>query len=186
MSRSWIFAISIALIAIKSLLAGQQSILAQTPTDLTGKVVDLEGQPIEGATVRMKLTDKETATLENGLFTLSAWTGNYAGDVGRYYAKILQDDWTGEGPTAAYWRSISLVEDTRLAAFATDVSEYTFAAPARGPVTVEAKLVYRRAFQQLIEQKGWDDPDLVMEEDAVKVLPKDREFMTKRGTGIIW
>jgi hypothetical protein len=74
-------------------------------------------------------------------------------------------------PTAAYWRNISLVEDTRLAAYATDVSEYTFAAPEEGMVTVDVRLVYRRAFQELMEQKGWDDPDLIMEEDAVEVLP---------------
>jgi hypothetical protein len=100
---------------------------------------------------------------------LPDWTGDYAGQSGQYYAKILEDEWTGESPTGAYWRDIRLVEDTRLAAFATDVSQYTFAAPAEGPATVEARLIFRRAFQQLMEQKGWDDPDIVMEEETIVV-----------------
>jgi hypothetical protein len=100
---------------------------------------------------------------------LPDWTGNYAGQPGRYYAKILEDKWTGEAPTAAYWRDIRLVEDTRLAAFATDTSRYTFAAPAKGPIKVEARLIYRRVFQQLMEQKGWSDPDMVMEAETITV-----------------
>jgi hypothetical protein len=103
---------------------------------------------------------------------LPDWSGNYAGQPGRGYAKILQDEWTGESPTAAYWRPVSIVTDTRLAAFATDTSRYTFAAPANGVVTVEAHLIFRRAFQQLAEQKGWTDPDIVMEEETV-VVPAD-------------
>jgi len=102
--------------------------------------------------------------------SLPAWTGNYAGQPGRYYAKILEDEWTGEAPTASYWRDIRLVEDTRLAAFATDVSQYAFTAPGSGPITIEARLIYRRAFQQLMEWKGWDDPDILMEE-ATLTLP---------------
>jgi hypothetical protein len=100
---------------------------------------------------------------------LPDWTGDYAGQPGRYYAKILEDEWTGESPTGAYWRDIRLVEDTRLAAFETNVSQYTFAAPTGGPVTVDARLVFRRAFQQLMEWKGWDDPDILMEEETITV-----------------
>jgi hypothetical protein len=98
---------------------------------------------------------------------LPEWTGDYAGQAGRYYAKILQDEWTGEAPTGAYWRDIRLVEDTRLAAYATDTSRYTFAAPAKGSFTVEVRLVFRRAFQKLMVQKGWDDPDILMEAETV-------------------
>jgi hypothetical protein len=100
---------------------------------------------------------------------LPEWTGDYAGQAGQYYAKILEDEWTGEIPTGAYWRDIRLVEDTRVAAFATDTSRYTFAAPLEGTITVEARLVFRRAFQKLMEQKGWDDPDILMEEETITV-----------------
>jgi hypothetical protein len=100
---------------------------------------------------------------------LPEWTGDYAGQPGKAYAKILRDEWTGETPTAAYWRPVTIVEDNRLAAFATDSSRYTFEAPADGPVVVEARLLFRRAFQKLAEEKGWDDPDIVMEEATVTV-----------------
>ncbi len=101
---------------------------------------------------------------------LPDWTGDYAGRPGQYFAKILKDEWTGESPTAAYWRDISLVEDTRLAAFATDVSQYTFEAPDSGSVTVKARLIFRRAFQQLMVWKDWDTPDIVMEEETIEVV----------------
>jgi hypothetical protein len=104
---------------------------------------------------------------------LPDWSGNYAGQPGQAYAKILRDEWTGETPTAAYWRPVTIVTDTRLAAFATATSRYAFAAPADGAVTVEARLIFRRAFQQLAEQKGWDDPDIVMEKETV-VVPATR------------
>jgi len=89
---------------------------------------------------------------------LPEWTGNYAGQPGKVYAKVLRDEWTGEAPTAAYWRPVTLVEDNRLAAFATAASRYTFAAPASGAAKVEARLLFRRAFQKLAEEKGWNDP----------------------------
>ena len=96
--------------------------------------------------------------------TLPNWAGNYAGQPGRYFAKLLRDKSSGDMPTAAYWREIELVEDTRIAALATDRSNYTFAAPARGAATIEVRLIYRRAYQQLIEWKDWPDTDIVMEQ----------------------
>ena len=98
-----------------------------------------------------------------------AYSGNYGGLPGKTFAKVLKDEWTGEIPTAAYWRPISIVTDTRLAAFATDTSQYTFVAPTDGAVTIKARLIFRRAFQQLAEQKGWNDPDIVMEEATIVV-----------------
>ena len=102
---------------------------------------------------------------------LPDWTGDYAGQPGRTYAKILQDEWTGETPTGAYWRPVRIVADTRLAAFATDVSRYVFRASASQLVTVEARLIFRRAFQQLAKLKGWNDPDIVMEQEKITISP---------------
>jgi mono/diheme cytochrome c family protein len=114
--------------------------------------------------------DNPLPLLEGAL--LPDWAGDYAGHAGRYYAKILQDAWTGDAPTGAYWRDIRLVEDTRLAATATDTSQYAFAAPATGTVVVEARLVFRRAFQELMRQKGWDDPDILMEEETITIAAR--------------
>ena len=107
--------------------------------------------------------------------TLPDWAGNYAGQPGQTYAKVLQDEWTGETPTAAYWRPVKIVADTRIPAFGTDRSQYTFDLPAGSGVdgadgaTVEARLIFRRAFQKLMEQKGWTDADMVMEQAQVEV-----------------
>ncbi len=95
---------------------------------------------------------------------------DYAGRPGKGYAKILAEAWTSVSPTVAYWNPTTLVEDTRIPATATDVTHYEFRAPdGRGPVTVRARLVYRRAFKELAEQKKWDLEDIVMEEESVTV-----------------
>jgi hypothetical protein len=96
-----------------------------------------------------------------------SYSGNYGGLPGKTFAKVLKDEWTGEFPTAAYWRPVSIVADTRLAALATDTSHYIFAASTDGAVTIKVRLIFRRAFQQLAEQKGWNDPDIVMEEATI-------------------
>lgn len=110
--------------------------------------------------------------------TLPDWTGNYTGQAGKAFARILKDNWTGEVPTSAFWRQVTVVEDTRLFPFKTDSTSYAFALPASADagkkitgadVTVKVKLVYRRAFQKLAQQKGWTDPDLVMAEATLPV-----------------
>ncbi len=100
---------------------------------------------------------------------LPAWAGNYAGKPGKAYAKVLRDDWTGETPTAAYWRPITVVEDTRLAAMATDTTQYLFDLLPENTATVKVQLVFRRAFQELARQKGWTDPDILMAEATIQV-----------------
>jgi hypothetical protein len=99
---------------------------------------------------------------------LPAWAGDYAGQPGRAFAKILRDEWTGEVPTAAIWRPIQVVQDTRLLPFVTNTSTYTFASDGK-PATVTVRLVYRRAFQQLLEWKGLTIPDMLMAEERLIV-----------------
>jgi hypothetical protein len=103
--------------------------------------------------------------------TLPEWAGqgdpaqgNYAGLPGKAYAKVLKELWTEVSPTGAYWNHTALVSDNRLAAFQADESIYTFAAPAQGSISVRASLYYRRAYRQIAEWKGWQDPDILMEQ----------------------
>ena len=100
---------------------------------------------------------------------LPSWTGNYAGQPGKTFAKVLKDEWTGETPTAAYWRPVTIVEDTRLAAYATNSSTYAFNLPAASTATIKVSLVYRRAYQSLAKQKGWTDADILMAKSTIKV-----------------
>ena len=95
--------------------------------------------------------------------------GYYAGLPGKTFAKVLEELWTEVSPTGAYWNHTRLVSDNRLAALATDTSLYTFAAPSSGRAVVEVRLLLRRAFKALMDQKGWDMPDRVMEEQKLIV-----------------
>jgi hypothetical protein len=93
--------------------------------------------------------------------------GYYAGLPGKGFAKILEELWTEVSPTGAYWNPTRILRDNRLAAFATDTSVYTFAAPTEGEVTVEVALLFRRAFKELMDQKGWDVLDILMEHEVI-------------------
>jgi hypothetical protein len=104
---------------------------------------------------------------------LPVWAGDLAGLAGAYYAKLLRDEWTGEMPTAAYWRPVTIAEDTRLAALATDSTRYTFNLSSGTSAKVHVRLLFRRAFQALADLKGWDDPDILMEEEIIQ-LEADR------------
>ena len=97
--------------------------------------------------------------------------GYYAGLPGTAYARILEEAWTRVSPTGAYWNPTRVLSDNRIAAFATELSSHTFAAPAEGPVGVEVTLLFRRAFIELIDQKDWDLQDIVMERVSLTLNP---------------
>ena len=83
---------------------------------------------------------------------------------GTYFALILQELWTEVSPTGSYWMPTRVVEDTRLPAMETSLSTYRYAVPdSPGEIEIEARLVLRRAFYELMQQKGWDTPDMFME-----------------------
>lgn len=95
--------------------------------------------------------------------------GYYAALPGRAFAKVLEERWTGVSPTGAYWNPTRVVSDNRLPAFAADTSTYVFAPPADGKGTVEIILLFRRAFIELMDQKGWDVPDIVMARSTIQL-----------------
>jgi len=97
--------------------------------------------------------------------TIPDWGGSQAGLPGKGFAKVLRDVATGESPVVSYWKQTLIVSDNRIPALGDDTSSYTFAAPTAGsPVTVTAELRFRRVFQSVMDAKGWDMPDIVMEE----------------------
>jgi len=96
--------------------------------------------------------------------TVPAWGGPQAGQPGKAFAKVLEELWTEISPSGAYWNPTRVLSDNRLAPFAADTSTYTFAAPREGSARIRVTLRYRRAFSELMAQKGWDVPDIVMEE----------------------
>ena len=90
--------------------------------------------------------------------------GYYGGLPGVAYAKILEELWTEISPSGAYWNPTRIISDNRIAALDTATSSYAFAAPADGNIQVAVTLLYRRAFKELMIQKGWSVPDVLMEE----------------------
>ena len=97
-----------------------------------------------------------------------AWGGAQAGLPGTAYAKVLRDVRSGESPVVSYWKQALIVSDNRIPARQADSSAYVFEAPT-GEVEVVAELRFRRAFQALMEAKGWDAPDIMMESARVTV-----------------
>ncbi len=89
--------------------------------------------------------------------------GHYAGLPGKAFAKILEERWTNISPTGAYWNQTTVIEDNRIPALGNDRSLYYFEDISGEPVVVKVTLLYRRAFITLVDQKGWDTPDIQME-----------------------
>jgi len=97
------------------------------------------------------------------------WAGEQAGMPGKTFMKVLRDDYTGETPTAAYWRPVTVVEDTRLSALSTDSQTFVFDLPAGMSADVQVRVIFRRTCQNLSDQKGWTDPDILMEETMISI-----------------
>jgi Carboxypeptidase regulatory-like domain len=107
--------------------------------------------------------------------TLPDWTGvgdpeagYYAGLPGQAYARILAELWTEVTPTGAYWNPTRIVSDNRIPALGSDTTHFVFLAPAAGNLQVEIRLIYRRAFIDLADQKGWEIPDILMETQSLE------------------
>jgi hypothetical protein len=110
---------------------------------------------------------EETLPLRSGPI-LPDWAGDLEGQPGTYYAKILQEIWTNLAPTGAYWLPTRITEDTRLPAFQADTNRFVFSAPAQGEAEIEVSVLFRRAFFELMQWKGWTDPDILMERTVLR------------------
>ena len=104
---------------------------------------------------------------QSGL-TVPDWGGAQAGQPGKAFAKVLRDVKTGEWPVVSYWKQAFIVSDNRIPAMDSDTSVYNFAVPSAGrTVTVTAELRFRRVFQEVMDERGWDTPDILMEVEQV-------------------
>jgi hypothetical protein len=65
------------------------------------------------------------------------------------------------GMLADKWRPNRVAADTRLAPEGTDRARFRFRR-TDGPVTVVARLIYRRFSKHLADQKGWPDNECVI------------------------
>jgi len=95
--------------------------------------------------------------------------GRYAGSPGTAYAKILEDLATGAWPTGAHWNPTRIRSDNRIPAMGSDTTVYRFADPGTGGADVEVTLLFRRAFIDLADQKGWEIDDIIMETASISI-----------------
>jgi len=144
----------LAKVTVKNAKAGHH-----VPTDYPGRQMILVISAVDADGERLALVDGPV---------LPEWCGSEASLPGIAYAKILRDVETGESPVVNYWRQTVIESDSRLAAFEVDETFYRFHSGS-GPVTVRATVLFRRLFQELAEAKGWDMPDILMEEAQVTI-----------------
>ena len=93
-----------------------------------------------------------------------------AGASGVGFAKVnVAADGT---PNVPFWFAVDLISDHRLAPDETRVSEHRFSLrPGVGDVTVSARLIYRKTFVDLADERGWTLTDVLAGEaqDVVAV-----------------
>lgn len=83
---------------------------------------------------------------------------DYGGYPGQIFANILKDKDTNLAPTFAYWNPVEAAwdgADTRLVPGVPVQNIYAFAAPYENSARITAKLIYRRAFKNVVDQKSW-------------------------------
>jgi hypothetical protein len=95
--------------------------------------------------------------------------GYYAGLPGKVYMKVLQELWTQIYPSGSYWNPTRILSDNRLMPFEKDENNFTFIIENAGSINITISLYYRRATMQLMDQKGWDVPDILMEEIYLEI-----------------
>ncbi len=145
------------------------ALTVEITNDNTGHHIPTDS-PLRHLILLVEAKDEQGETLE--LFDgplLPDWCGKgdplngyYAGMPGMAYAKILREHWTEKEPTGSYWMQTKIVTDNRIKAFETASSEYIFSLPQNGNVSVSIRLIYRRAFIELKDQKGWEIPDMTL------------------------
>jgi hypothetical protein len=88
---------------------------------------------------------------------------DFGGYPGQIFANILKDKDTNLAPSFAYWNPVEAAwdgADTRLIPGVPVQNVYSFAAPYEKTATITAKLIYRRAFKNVVDQKSWPMGDL--------------------------
>jgi hypothetical protein len=135
------------------------------PTDYPGRHMILVVTAVDGE-------EKELVQLDGPV--VPSWGGAEAGLPGKAFAKILREVATGESPVVSYWNQTLIESDNRIPALGSDTSTYKFGRfPSSGKVTIGVRLFLRRAFQDVMDAKGWTTPDMLMEEAEVKITIVD-------------
>ena len=141
------------------------------PTDFPGRHMIL----VVTATGGQGSGQGQALPLQNGP-VVPEWGGEYAGQPGEAYAKVLKDVVTGESPVVSYWKQTLIESDNRIPAFGSDVTVYDFLIPEEGgQINVKVRLLFRRALRSLVDERGWDLGEIVMEASQITLAIKPME-----------
>jgi hypothetical protein len=91
-----------------------------------------------------------------------AGEGNYAGEPGKAFALVAEDD-AGIWPVPS-WAARKIRVDTRIPAGETDSSTYAFLVEPGKTVNVSVRLLYRAVYKPWADAKGWNMRQYVMAE----------------------
>lgn len=102
--------------------------------------------------------------------TIPDYGGALAGQPGRGFAKVLGD---GTGArNVSFWNATEVIEDTRIEPAETDESTWAFTITDEAPVTIHARLLYRKFFEPLAQAKGWEVGEVLMVEATLDITPE--------------
>lgn len=126
------------------------------------------GRPIRNITLLVAAFDPQGNSLlciDGDVVPMYGGTGggprDFAGRPGKMFAKILVDQ-DGVHP-APSWRQTMILSDTRIPALESDFSTYGFLLPQGATcATVEARLIYRKIFKDMADEKGLQLDDILM------------------------
>ncbi len=173
---------ALTLVSSARLGDGRLTVDVIVSNDTTGHHVPT-GSPLRHVILVVQARAEDAQTLEQieGP-TIPPWggvgtpgEGFYAGLPGEIYAKVLMEEWTEVMPAASYWNLTRLISDNRIAALERRQSRFVFEADSTQQAVVEVRLLFRRAFIELSEQKGWAVPDVVMARQQLRLDSGTRE-----------
>jgi len=110
---------------------------------------------------------------QSGGPTVPVWAApDLAGYGGQIFAHLLKDKDTNLAPSFAYWNPVEPAwdgADTRLVPGVPVQTVYSFAAPYDRSAKITARLIYRKAFKNVVDKKGWPLSDLDVEVTSTSV-----------------
>ena len=160
---------AVSMVAGAALEDGRINVHVEITNDNTGHHIPTDS-PLRHLILVIRAEDSRGDTLQRlSGPVLPGWCGEgdqdegyYAGLPGVVYARILREHWTEKEPTAAYWMQTMEVSDNRIRAFETATADFSFAPPSGGSARIRVDLIFRRAFIELADQKGWDHEDILL------------------------
>jgi hypothetical protein len=130
--------------------------------------------PLRHLILRIEARDwRGNLLTQSGGPMIPVWAApDQAGYAGQIFAHILKDKDTNLAPSFAYWNPVEDAwqgADTRLVPGVPAQSVYSFAAPYDRWATITARLIYRKAFKNVVDKKAWQLTDLDVEVTSVAV-----------------